>query len=61
MSELLLQIFVCVRARDGRPTLVQVTRKFACTNWCGSGRVQNFTFVKGRFGSGPKKVTHRQL
>jgi hypothetical protein len=34
-----MQMFVCVRARDVRPTLVQVTRKFACTNWFGSGRV----------------------
>jgi hypothetical protein len=32
-----MQMFVCVRARDGRPTLVQLTRKFACTNWFGSG------------------------
>jgi hypothetical protein len=59
---------MCVRARDGGSTLVQLTRKFARTNWFGSGRVQNFTFVDGSGrdlgGSGRvgfEKVTRRQL
>jgi hypothetical protein len=63
-----MQMFVCVRARDGRPTLVQLTRKFACTNWFGSGRVKISPLSMGRVGSrfrwvgsGPKKVTRRQL
>jgi hypothetical protein len=42
-----MEMFVCVRARDGRPKLVQLTWKFACTNWFGSGRVQHFTFFNG--------------